>query len=423
MNDDRNFNDIPADPWDQVTYQTGSTQPPKSHGGLVAVLLVVVIFLCGVVTIMTVLNIRLVRQLNRLPSEPTDLLSFNAPETTAATDPTAPEDHSSDSRIERDPQITVHNSPTGVPNKPQAEGLSLQEIYEQAIGSVVSISCTGNYSSSTGTGVILTADGYVVTNAHVISGARSVEVILHSKLRYNATVIGSDEVTDLAVLRIDAHGLTPAVLGDSTQLRVGDTVVAIGDPLGLALSGSMTDGIVSAINRDITVDGRTMTLIQTNAALNSGNSGGPLINCFGQVVGINTMKIGDQMSTAGVEGLGFAIPSSTVKEIVTQLIQQGYVSGRPTLGIWGEGLSSFYQVYFRLPSGLYVNEVDPGSDAARKGIQRGDIIVALDGVRITSQEELESLVFTHQVGDIVEVTVYRSGRQATVQLTIQEDVK
>jgi serine protease Do len=355
MNDDRNFNDIPADPWDQVTYQTGSTQPPKSHGGLVAVLLVAVIFLCGVVTIMTVLNIRLVQQLNQLPSEPTDLLSFNAPETTAATDPTAPADHSSDSRIERDPQITVHNSPTGVPNKPQAEGLSLQEIYEQAIGSVVSISCTGNYSSSTGTGVILTADGYVVTNAHVISGARSVEVILHSKLRYNATVIGSDEVTDLAVLRIDAHGLTPAVLGDSTQLRVGDTVVAIGDPLGLALSGSMTDGIVSAINRDITVDGRTMTLIQTNAALNSGNSGGPLINCFGQVVGINTMKIGDQMSTAGVEGLGFAIPSSTVKEIVTQLIQQGYVSGRPTLGIWGEGLSSFYQVYFRLPSGLYVN--------------------------------------------------------------------
>jgi serine protease Do len=371
---------------------------------------------------MTVLNIRLVRELGEITPDGSSPVCFSAPMTTDATEEPTQTTAPSLSRIERDPELTLHSSPTGVPNVPQNGGLSLQEIYEKTIQSVVSISCSGAYHTSTGTGVILTADGYVATNAHVIEGASAVQVILQDKQIFDAVIVGSDEITDLAVLKITAEDLSPATLGDSAALRVGDTVVAIGDPLGLALSGSMTDGIVSAINRDITIDGRTMTLIQTNAALNSGNSGGPLINCYGQVVGINTMKIGDQMSTAGVEGLGFAIPSSTVKDIVTQLIKQGYVSGRPTLGLRGEGLSSFYQVYFHLPSGLYLNEVAANSDAARKGIQPGDIVLAMDGVRITSQEDLDALVFTHQVGDTVELTIYRSGRQATVTLTVQEDV-
>ena len=422
-NENRNFQDFSTDPWERDTYQTGSTQPPKSHGGIIAVLVVLVIFLCGVVTIMTLMNIRLVRELNT--KEPASSpVSFVAPETTAVTDPTAettePAPSISTPRIERDPELNIHSSPTGVPNVPQKDGLSLQEIYENTINSVVSISCTSAYGSSTGTGVVLSGDGYIVTNAHVIEDALAVQVVLQSKQVYNAVIVGKDEVTDLAVLQVEAEDLSPAVLGDSASLRVGDTVVAIGDPLGMELSGSMTDGIVSAINRDITVDGRTMTLIQTNAALNSGNSGGPLINCYGQVIGINTMKIGDYMSTAGVEGLGFAIPSSTVTEIVNQLVRQGYVSGRPTLGIVGESITSFYQLYFRLPNGLYITQLDPGSDAAKQGIQEGDIILTVNGQRITCQEDLVAAVYECDVGDTVEVLIYRDGRQGVFNLTVQE---
>jgi serine protease Do len=191
--------------------------------------------------------------------------------------------------------------------------------------------------------------------------------------------------------------------------------------LGLELSGSMTDGIVSAINRDISVDGRSMTLIQTNAALNSGNSGGPLINCYGQVVGINTMKIGDYMSSAGVEGLGFAIPSDTVSDIVTQLIRQGYVSGRPTLGITGEAVTTFYQLYYGLPNGLYISQLERGCDAEKQGLRAGDILLTVDENRIVTQTDLDNVVYTHEVGDVIPVTVYRDGKQGTFYLTVEED--
>ena len=423
-NENRNFEEFSADPWDRGTYQTGSTQPPKSHGGIIAVLVVLVIFLCGVVTIMTVMNIRLVRELNTKDPDPSSPVSFVAPETTAATAPTDETEEAntgiSNPRIEKDPELSVHSSPTGVPNVPQKDGLSLQEIYENTIDSVVSISCTSAYGSSTGTGVVLSADGYIVTNAHVIENAVAVQVVLQNKQIYDAVIVGRDEITDLAVLQVDAADLSPAELGDSAALRVGDTVVAIGDPLGMELSGSMTDGIVSAINRDITVDGRKMTLIQTNAALNSGNSGGPLINCYGQVVGINTMKIGDYMSTAGVEGLGFAIPSATVNDIVKELIRQGYVSGRPTLGIVGEGITSFYQLYFGLPNGLRITHLDANSNAAKEGIREGDIILSINGTRLTYQEELEAVLYNCKVGDTVEVVIYRSGRQGVFNIVVQE---
>lgn len=197
-------------------------------------------------------------------------------------------------------------------------------------------------------------------------------------------------------------------------------MVAIGDPLGVELRGTMTNGIVSAINRDITAKGRTMTLIQTNAALNAGNSGGPLINCYGQVIGINTMKIGDYMSDAGVEGLGFAIPSTTVKEIVDQLLSQGYVSGRPTLGITGEAVSSFYQMYYRLPEGLFLTEVDEDSEAAGKGIKPKDILISMDGVRITDSDTFNAQLYSHQIGDTVPIIIYRSGKQYSLELTIAE---
>jgi len=320
-----------------------------------------------------------------------------------------------------DSSIALHASPQSVENIPQEGGMSLQDIYDKNIPSVVSITSSSHNGSSTGTGVVLTEDGYIVTNAHVVDGGNVLSVQLTDDRVFQAELIGADEVSDLAVLQIDAMELTAAEFGDSARLRVGDAVCAIGDPLGVEFRGTYTNGIVSAINRDMDVDGRTMTLIQTNAALNSGNSGGPLINCYGQVIGINTMKIGTFTDKAGVEGLGFAIPSATVKEIVDQLIQQGYVSGRPTLGIQGETLSSFYQYYYRFPAGLLVTQVEPGSYAHYYGIRSGDILMAINDTSVTSMDEMNAVLWNHEVGDVVTVYIYREGRQASVELTLTED--
>ena len=405
--------------WDPDTYRTGSTNPPKSRGGLIAVLLVLVILLCGIVSILGVVNIRLIRKMNDNGIGETVPIAFSAPDESEATaDP-----HASLSTVP-DREDPVHI--TDITDSGNAEGvLSLQEIYEKAIHSTVSIVCSYQGGSSTGTGVVLTESGYIVTNCHVVEGAQKISVLLTDGRTFDAQLVGLDKISDLAVLSIHAGSLVCAELGDSTTLRVGDTVVAIGDPLGVELRGTMTDGIVSAINRDIEIDGRTMNLIQTNAALNSGNSGGPLLNQYGQVIGINTMKMGDTMSVAGVEGLGFAIPSTTVKDIVNQLIEQGYVSGRPDLGITGEVLSSLYQFYYGLPQGLYITAVEEGSTADIAGIRQGDILLAIDGSRIIDNESFASVLYGFVPGDTVQVTVYRvsrqyTGQQITFDLTIDE---
>ena len=298
--------------------------------------------------------------------------------------------------------------------------MSLQAIYEKVIPSVVSISCRSAHASSTGTGVILSREGYVVTNCHVVENAQNIQVILHNNQVLQADLIGTDEISDLAVLRIVAENLVPAELGDSSVLRVGDAVVAIGDPLGITLRGTMTDGIVSAINRDMEVEGRVMNLIQTNAALNSGNSGGPLINCYGQVIGINTMKMNDSFSNGGVEGIGFAIPSATVEDIVNQLILQGFVSGRPELGITGERVSSFYQLYYGLPQGLYITSVEEGSAAEAVGIESGDILISVEGNPITSNDILKTVLYAYAPGEQINMIVYRAGRQYSVTVTLGE---
>ena len=406
--------------WDNQYYGTGPTEPPKERGGAMALMLILIIFLFGIITVLGVLNVKLFQELKLKRQEAELSISF----TTEATLPpeTAPQNEVAAIAEEPGaiPSIQLQQSPLGRENIPVEGGLSLQEIYQQNIPSVVSISCSGYGTASTGTGVMLTADGYIVTNAHVVEGAGSIDVLLTDDRVLTANLIGSDEISDLAVLQIQADGLVPAQFGDSSQLRIGDTVAAIGDPLGVKYRGTYTDGIVSAINRDVDMDGRTMTLIQTNAALNSGNSGGPLINCYGQVIGINTMKIGAFTDSAGVEGIGFAIPSVTVKDIVDQLITQGYVSGRPTLGLEGETLSSFYQHYYRLPSGLYITGVEPGSDAEAKGIEHGDMLLSIDGNRILSMDQLKAVLFDREVGDTVEAVIFRSGQQYRVTLTLGE---
>ena len=301
----------------------------------------------------------------------------------------------------------------------EEDALCLQDIYSSVIDSVVSISSMTSSGTSSGTGIIMSSDGYVITNHHVITGALVISVLTNDNQEFEAALVGSDEMSDLAVLKIDARGLQAAEFGDSSKLRVGDSVVAIGDPLGVQLRGTMTNGIISAINRDLTVGDRTMTLIQTNAALNNGNSGGPLINCYGQVIGINTVKMSSYYTaTASVEGLGFAIPISVAKPIIDELIENGYVAGRPAIGISGDSLPSYYRTYYRLPDGVYVTSVNEGSDAKAKGIREGDIVTAINGERISSIDELNTVKNQYAAGDEVTLTVYRSGTYYEVTVTL-----
>lgn len=413
------YNNYNIDPWEQDSYQTGSTNPPKKRSGLVAGLCVAVILLLGVISALGVMNIRLFQKLQGDGGHSVSFLegspTLNGVQSEADSQkPSAPEN--SDISIELKP------APDGIQNIPQQGGLSYQQIYEKNIPSVVSVLCEQASGSSTGTGVILSDQGYIVTNHHVVEGAQSIRVLLTDERVFQAYLVGEDAMSDLAVLYIEATDLVAAEFGNSDQLRVGDAVAAIGDPLGMEFRGTMTDGIISAINRDITANGRTMTVIQTNAALNAGNSGGPLINCYGQVIGINTMKISMFVDHSGVEGLGFAIPSTTVKEIVDQLIAQGYVSGRPSLRLSGSSVSILDQRFYRLPAGFVISEVEEGSHAAQAEILSGDIILSFNGIRIASAEELEQALYGCKAGDSVELILYRyrTGRQYTVTIILEE---
>lgn len=321
------------------------------------------------------------------------------------------------------PRLTVDDAPgPPVPTGLSDTGLSLQEIYRKVLPSVVSITSTLRSGSSTGTGIIMSADGYIITNAHLVDGAVGVEILTWDDRSYAAGLVGSDSTSDLAVLKVEADSLTAADFGSSEQLMVGDAVVAIGDPLGQKLRGTMTDGIISAINRDLIVNGRALTLIQTNAALNNGNSGGPLINAYGQVIGINTMKLSSYYTSASVEGLGFAIPISVAKPVIDELIEHGYVSGRPALGITGKSLPDVYRAYYHLPDGVYVESVDPASDAYEKGLRDGDTITAVQGVGVRTVDELNVVKHQYQAGDELILTVFRNGEIFDLTVILGEDV-
>ncbi len=317
------------------------------------------------------------------------------------------------------PDVEIADSPKGAATamSDAADALSLQEIYEKCIDSVVSITATTSSGKSSGTGIVLSADGYLITNQHVIENAAVISVQIGDDRQLQAALVGSDEASDLAVLKVEADDLQPAEFGDSTKLRVGDSVVAIGDPLGVQLRGTMTSGIISAINRDLEVNDRTMTLIQTDAALNNGNSGGPLINCYGQVVGINTMKMRSYYSSTA-EGLGFAIPMSVAKPILEELMENGYVAGRPAIGISYDTLPLAFRIYYNLPEGVYVTSVYDGSDAKAKGIAAGDVITAANGTAVTSIDELNRIKNQFSAGDTITLTIYRGGQYADVDVTL-----
>ena len=317
------------------------------------------------------------------------------------------------------PATTVDRAPTGdgttLSITPAAGGepLSFQEIYRRNIPSIVSIRGYTADGMSLGTGVVLSEDGYIITNAHVIEGSSSVDILLYDDSTYSALLVGMDSESDLAVLKIDARALTPAQFGDSDQLEVGDVALAIGNPLGEELRGTMTDGIISAINRDVNVDGRNMVLLQTTAALNSGNSGGALINDHGQVIGITTLKMSSYYDT--IEGLGFAIPTTTVKEIVDVLIAQGYISGRPTIGIT---VNTYPVETEDGVSGLQIMDVDPMGNAWDAGLRAGDIILAANGRTVSAMEDLEEIRDQVGVGGTLTLEVLREGERLTFSIEL-----
>jgi serine protease Do len=292
---------------------------------------------------------------------------------------------------------------------PTGDELSLQEIYEKVSPAVVGITTyLDGEKYKWGTGVVFTSNGYVITNTHILEGGDSVTVTFTDGTEQEALVIGADSTSDIAVLYLGGSGYAYATFGDSDSLRVGDTAIAIGNPLGAAYSGTMTNGIISAINRNVRYNSHNMTLLQTNAALNEGNSGGPLVNAYGQVVGITNMKIMSSYYTT-VEGIGFAIPSTVVKQIADQLIATGDVSGYPAIGIVAGAISTEAMELYDLPSGVYVSSVSDGSDAQAKGMQEGDIILAVNGQSVTTVTEVNAIKDQFSVGDTLTLTIYRDG--------------
>ena len=311
--------------------------------------------------------------------------------------------------------------------------LTPREVYAQNVNSTVGIttSITTNYwgyqttSAASGSGFILTEDGYILTNYHVIEGSNSVQVTTYDNTAYSATIVGYDESNDIAVLKIDATGLTPVVLGDSDDLYVGDEVMAIGNPLG-ELTFSLTVGYVSALDREVTLSsGTTMDLIQTDAAINSGNSGGALFNSYGEVVGITNAKYSSSSSSssASIDNIGFAIPINHVKNIVTSIIEKGYIV-KPYIGVSVTTVSS-EMVSYGLPQGAAVKVVSEDSPAAASGLKVNDIITAINGEEITTSSELVKIVSACQPGDEMTLTVYRQGEseQLTLTLTVGEQQK
>ena len=258
-----------------------------------------------------------------------------------------------------------------------------------------------------GSGIIISTDGYIVTNQHVIADANTITVILNSGEEFEATLIGADARTDLAVLKINKTGLTAAPLGDSNLAEVGDLAVAIGNPLGQELAGTVTAGVISAVNRKMTVDGRTYNLIQTDAAINPGNSGGALVNKYGQVIGINSIK----MSQEGVEGIGFAIAMSEAKPIIDDLMNNGYVSGRPLIGITAT----------ESRNGLTVYTVSEDSGAKKAGVKVGDLIIKADGIVVKTVDELNDIKDKKSPGDKVTLTIIRDGELLEIKVELQED--
>ena len=324
--------------------------------------------------------------------------------------------------IRQDAVIDIHQTDT-------SKALTPAQVYAANVQSTVGIttSVTTNYwgyqttSAASGSGFILSSDGYILTNFHVIENSNSITVACYDGSSYDAKLVGYDESNDIAVLKVEASGLSPVILGSSDKMNVGDSVVAIGNPLG-ELTFSLTAGTVSALDRQITMSGGgSMTLIQTDCAINSGNSGGALFNLHGEVVGITNAKYSSSSSGASIDNIGFAIPMDDVRSIIESIIEKGYIS-KPYIGVSVVGVSAETQAY-GLPAGAAVQDISKGSPAEAAGLQISDIITQVNGAAITGSSDLVNSISETQPGDVLELTVYRKGQNLTLTVTVGEQVQ
>ena len=319
------------------------------------------------------------------------------------------------------PTVQISSTPELDPdNYDVVNGLAGEEIYKKVSPSVVSVIATTASGTGSGSGVIMSTDGYIITNDHVVSGAEQVTVQLSDGSQLEAEIIGTDEQTDLAVIKVTTdQELSAAEFGNSDDLEPGEYAYAIGSPGGVQFANTITGGRISAINRDVTINDRVMTLIQTDASINPGNSGGALINKYGQVVGITSAKLSSSaFSDTTIEGMGFAIPINTAKEIVDELIANGYVAGRPSIGITGSNVESADGSI----AGVQVYSIDSRASAASEGLQVGDVITAVDGTPTPTMDDVNSVKEDKKAGDKITLTVYRisSGKMLNITVTLMD---
>lgn len=395
--------------------------PPKRSGGVIALCIVATLLLVIVTVACAIIIHRAVVVPNNGGSPVATVDSGEAespfarpPETTSATTTAATTG------------ISINDPPAVVGTIPvESDGeLSVPEIAARIRPSVVSILVNNSYTSGLASGVIMDSSGLIITNYHVVAGMTEIVVVLSDGTRHTASLVGCDPSCDLAILYIEATGLTAATFGNSDALVVGDLAVAVGTPYSLSLSGTTTQGIISAINRDLMINNRQMTLIQTDASINPGNSGGPLINRYGQVIGIVSMKIGEEF-----EGLGFAIPMNTAKTIIENIINGVQTNTKPALGANGQFLSEVTAAVNGLPMGFYVAAVHPESDLYVQGVRPGDVIVAIDGISLADMAAFTSLIQNHAVGETAAITVYRdanpydfqTGSYTTIDVVLMDE--
>lgn len=372
-------------------------------------------------------------------------------------------DSSSETAEKSDVDKSDEDIPSLIELASRSDAMSVPDIVDSIMPSVVGVSATFEYQgqpyggfgfgfgfgfgddysggsqeeemSGTGTGIILSEDGYIVTNAHCVYDeseydcGEAVEVsVLFSEesgvdpSEVDAKIIAYDTETDIAVLKVDQSGLTPATFGNSDELRRGELVLAIGNPLGFDLYGSVTSGIVSGLNREITINEKKMNLIQTDAPINAGNSGGPLVNSCGQVIGINSAKMSSSYSSssASIEGLGFAIPINEARSIIDDLINYKYVKGRPQIGISTRDVTETVSKYYNIPMGVYVVSVQDGSTAEFAGIEVGDVIIGIEDQAVTTSDELNEIKNKYKAGDKITLKITRDGKDMDISLVLQE---
>lgn len=328
------------------------------------------------------------------------------------------------SHLSNNANVTIQQQ-TNKSNSGTVQVSDVSDIVEKCKDSVVEIttesvssgnSIFGQYvSQGAGSGVIISKDGYIVTNNHVVSGATSLKVTTTDGTEYDASVVGKDSQTDLAVIKVDANNLQAATLGDSDILQVGDPAIAIGNPLG-ELGGTVTTGIISATDRQITIDDETMTLLQTDAAINPGNSGGGLFNADGNLIGIVNAK----ESSTGIEGLGFAIPITPAQDIITELMQNGSVTSRPALNVSLYDYTSNNQgQYSKYKDGCYIVQIVKNGAADKAGLKQNDRILSFDGEQIQSTSDVKNVLKKHKIGDTVKMVVERDSKKVTLEITLQ----